>query len=408
MRMIFSQPGTLSLHSLTGMCSELGNQGVYLSKQALNQRINEEAVSFLREVYLHLYKQQLELRLAALPLCTTIQFNQVRILDGSTVTMSSDCDVVYPGSVGAGVKFQIEYDLLTGRFIYIELQEGKAGDGPAGTERLHTIEKGDLFLQDLGYFSFNAFNKVMKAEAYFVSRAKADTSFYKMHSDPRRHPDGAIIQKYAYERLVLEEEHQTIKRGEYKEYPQVYMGKDAKVPARLLIYRMTKEEQRRQDHKIYRRSQTKPGKIKQRSRDLSGISTLITNLPATVPSEEIIALYRCRWQIEILFKSWKSDLHVDHYREMKLERWECHIYAELITLLLSTLFAYQFRCYFWRTEGWILSEQIAMREVGKKIWVLWRARDETVWQSTLERIEQTLRSVGRKNMKEPSPIRWNP
>ena len=158
MMMIFSQPGTLSLHSLTGMCGKLGNQGVYLSKQALNQRINEGTVSFLREVYLHLYKQQLELRLTAIPLRTTIQFNRVRILDGSTVTLSPDCGVVYPGSVGAGVKFQIEYDLLTGRFIYIELQEGKAGDGPSGTKRLHTIEKGDLFLQDLGYFSFNTFN----------------------------------------------------------------------------------------------------------------------------------------------------------------------------------------------------------------------------------------------------------
>lgn len=407
MAMIFSQPGALSTLSLTSLCGSLGNHDAQMSKQALDKRINRNAVSFLEKIYLLLYEKQSNLTLTAIPFQSSQPFNRLRVLDGSTVTMSIDCSGVYPGTVGSGVKFQMEYDLLTGRFLYIGIQSGKAGDCPAGMERLQDIQKDDLFLQDLGYFKFDMLKQIMMAGAFFVSRAKSDTMFSTAHPNPKYHPNGELIQKYAYERLLLEEVLPTMKRGEFKEYPMVYMGRHEKLPTRLVLYRMTKEEQSRQDHRIVRRGQTKPGKIKQKSKDLSGISIMITNLPLSVPAEEVVALYRYRWQIELLFKSWKSDFKIAHYREMKLERWECHLYAELITLLLSTLMTYQFRVYFLQTEGLILSEQITMREVGKKIWVLWRARDETVWQNTLEQLERTLRSIGRKNVKEPGPIGWN-
>ena len=139
---------------------------------------------------------------------------------------------------------------------------------------------------------------------------------------------------------------------------------------------------------------------------MAGISTFITNLPSEVPVKEVVSLYRYRWQIEIIFKSWKSDLKVDYYREMKLERWECHLYAELIVLILSTLITCQLRAYFWHEKHIILSEQITIREIAKKIGVLWRARDDTEWQNTLQKIEKNLIVIGRKNVKEPGPIGW--
>lgn len=389
------------------MCGDLGNSDIHLSKQALNKRINQPMVLFLQKVFLLLYDAQLTLELSSMPFRSSIPFRSIRVLDGTTVTLSMDCSEFYPGSVGAGVKIQIEFDLLTGRFLYINLQPGKAGDGPAGLDRLQNLQKNDVFLQDLGYFKFKILEGINEKKAFFVSRAKADTQFHTLHPNPRYHSDGSLMQKYAYERLLIESVFPSIKRGEYKEYPLVYMGANSKIPTRLILYRMTQKEQSRQDQKIAVRNRTKPGVIKQKSRDLSGVSMMISNLPPTVPAEEIIELYRYRWQIELLFKSWKSDFKVAHYRRMKLERWQSHLYVELIRLLLSTLITYQFRIHFWKTEGLILSEQITMREVGKKIWVLWRARDETVWQNTLESLERILRSIGRKNIKEPSPIGWN-
>ncbi|RWS38081.1 IS4/IS5 family transposase, partial [Bacillus mycoides] len=74
---------------------------------------------------------------------------------------------------------------------------------------------------------------------------------------------------------------------------------------------------------------------------LSGINVYITNLSTeNVPTEHIHDLYSLRWQIEILFKTWKSFFQIDKCKEIKKERLECHLYGQLISILLcsSTMF----------------------------------------------------------------------
>ena len=51
-----------------------------------------------------------------------------------------------------------------------------------------------------------------------------------------------------------------------------------------------------------------------------------------MPASEIHELYRLRWQIELLFKTWKSDLEVDKMKKVKIERWLCHFYLQSIVL----------------------------------------------------------------------------
>lgn len=194
-----------------------------------------------------------------------------------------------------------------------------------------------------------------------------------------------------------------MKRGETREYPKVYLGKHERFPTRLAVYRMAHEEQTQQEKRIKRRNRTKPGKINQKSYDVSSISTYVTNFPSEVRVEEITVLYRYRWQIELVFKSWKTDMEVDYYRTMKLDRWECHFYAELILLLLSMLVTYQLRIYLWEEERIILSEQITMREVSKRIWKIWQARDALDWQKIINKLLKMLARVGRKNTENPIP-----
>lgn len=406
MRLLFTNPGILCGRSLTELCVDLAEQHVEMSKEALNKQLNERTVRFLRELFFLLFQLQKDLPLSGIRLATTHPFSGIRILDGTTIRLSTACQAVYPGTVGSGVKFQLEIDYLTGQFQYLEIQPAKAGDCPPGRQRLANIRKDELFLQDLGYFQYGIFEQIDEEHAFYISRARTDTMFYIDHSAPRYHPNGKIVQSCAYERLLLEEELKTLKPGEMRNYPRVYLGKHKKLPSRLVLYRMTEEEQRRQEYRIKRRDQTKHSTIKKKSLDLAGVSMLVTNLPHEVPAREVVDLYRYRWQIELLFRSWKSDLKLDQFRNMKQERWECHFYAELILLLLSTLIAYQLRFDFWQRHNFILSEQIAIREIAKKIGMHWRVRDGTDWQRTLQKIEKTLNAIGRKKEKDPGPISW--
>ena len=63
---------------------------------------------------------------------------------------------------------------------------------------------------------------------------------------------------------------------------------------------------------------------------------LATSLPQEeVPTEEVLAAYRLRWQIELAFKRLKSLLHIDKLRTKTEAGTRCWLYAHLIVALLS-------------------------------------------------------------------------
>jgi len=403
LEILFAEPGNIAKKSLSELCLELSRGGVSISKQGFNNKFNERSVTFMKTIFLALFTLQMKLSMDKDKIESTLDFNTVRILDGTSIKLAKKLGSFYQGTTGAGVKCQVEFDYLTGRFLYMELQDGKAADSLSGLKRLDSLQENDLILQDTGYFNQKVFRKIDEGKAFYVSRAPIDTTFYVDSQNPRYHKDGKIMEKYAYERLNLEDELKTLKRGTIREYPKVYFGSGAKYPTRLVIYRMTEEQEARQLERIRRRGQTKPGKIKRKSYDMSSISIYITNFPQKVPAKEVPELYSYRWQVELVFKSWKSDMKVDFYGDMKKERWECHFYAELILLLLSLLIAYQLKVYFKEEKNLILSERITMRETSKRIWEIWQARDQLEWDNLINEIIKGLARLGLKKNTKPWP-----
>ena len=70
---------------------------------------------------------------------------------------------------------------------------------------------------------------------------------------------------------------------------------------------------------------------------LLGWQVLLTNVPAeTLSAQDIVEAYGLRWQIEIVFKSWKSHLGFEHIpQNASAPQVETLVYARLI---VATLF----------------------------------------------------------------------
>ena len=93
----------------------------------------------------------------------------------------------------------------------------------------------------------------------------------------------------------------------------------------------------------------------------------LTNVPEDMPASEIHELYRLRWQIELLFKTWKSDLEVDKMKKVKIERWLCHFYLQSIVLLLTEMIMGMMRNDLWATRKRRISERKTVRLIAKQI-----------------------------------------
>jgi hypothetical protein len=72
--------------------------------------------------------------------------------------------------------------------------------------------------------------------------------------------------------------------------------------------------------------------------------------PTHIPREQIRALYRIRWQIELIFKNWKSNFALAKVTGKRPERIKCMIFAKLLFILITTKICGAIQNYLWFTS----------------------------------------------------------
>ena len=90
--------------------------------------------------------------------------------------------------------------------------------------------------------------------------------------------------------------------------------------------------------------------------DRARFNLIITNVPVEdIPAQTIIALYHVRWQIELVFKIWKSTFGIHKIGKMKYYRWLSKLYAKLILIAIYWQTIMPARFYFYKVKGKMLS-----------------------------------------------------
>ncbi|PIE91629.1 IS4 family transposase, partial [Bacillus fungorum] len=138
----------VAMTSLTQLSSCLeASTEVLISPEGLNQRFNKTAVQFLQQLLAELLNQKLT---ASMPISYpyTSVFKRIRILDSTAFQLPDIFSSIYPGAGGcshtAGVKIQLEYDLLSGQFLHIHTGPGKQHDRTYGSLCAPTVKANDL------------------------------------------------------------------------------------------------------------------------------------------------------------------------------------------------------------------------------------------------------------------------
>ncbi|MFC3882031.1 IS4 family transposase [Bacillus songklensis] len=320
---------TISSESLACLCTRLNEAtGICISAEALNKRWNERTVQFLKELFLHAFRQKI------CPITSlSSRFTRIRILDSTSFQLPSSYASTYRGSGGgsseSGVKIQLEYDLLSGEFMELEVDHGVSSDAKYGQKRTKTLEAGDLALRDLGYHYIGDLEHITESEAYYISRIRWNTQVYQKEEDG------------SWTLLNIEALTKDLQEGETLELPEVYIGLEYKHRTRLILYRLTQDEwdKRLAHHKKMKKKMPKAA---------SRVNLLVTNTsPEKLPATEVYAFYSLRWQVEVLFKTWKSVFRIHAIKPMKLERFQCHLYGQLLRLCLVASTTYQMRRLLW-------------------------------------------------------------
>ena len=113
-------------------------------------------------------------------------------------------------------------------------------------------------------------------------------------------------------------------------------GQGGRLAARLIARRVPQDiadERRRRIRAAAKDKGRAPAKA---ALALAAWNVLITNAPVALLSlEEALVLLRLRWQIELLFKLWKSHGKVAAWRTANPARILCEVYAKLLALVVQ-------------------------------------------------------------------------
>jgi hypothetical protein len=114
----------------------------------------------------------------------------------------------------------------------------------------------------------------------------------------------------------------------------VYLGAD-RLPCRLLAYHLPEEVVEQRRRQAYETARKKGRTPTHAYLHWLQYGWYITNVDATVWAATVVAtVYRIRWQIELMFKQWKSLLQLHVLKGTRPERIRCLLYGRLITITM--------------------------------------------------------------------------
>jgi transposase len=255
------------------------------------------------------------------------KFSRVRIKDGTRFDLPERLKNKFPGFGGkvtsdAAACIQFEFDLKNGNVLDIDITSAKRTDYQDAKEKTWDIKKGDLIIRDLGYFSSKVLLSIIKSEAFFVSRLKQKITVFDQ-----------ALNEVSFSRLYTK----MVKNKLSSMKMDVFIGEKEKVPVRLIIDLIPEEVYQARIRKTEKENKKKGCQTSEEYKTRARFNLIITNVSENdLPNKQVYMLYKTRWQIELIFKIWKSTLGINKIHPMNYHRLMCLLYAKLILILINS------------------------------------------------------------------------
>jgi hypothetical protein len=320
---------------------------VDISKQGIDQRFNEPALKFIQSLISKILSTQVS---QFIEIGWLKFFNRVNVKDSSKFDLTPKLKDKLPGFGGnastAGACIQYEFEIKSGKVNDLTITPANRPDSKDALSTIDAVEKGDLTIRDLGYFALKYFIAAQKAGAFFLSRLNAKINVYQ-------------VKVNEFEELDFGQLYQMMKENKIERLEkEVYIGKYEKLPVRLVIEVMPDEVFNKRMQKINKYNRNKGYQTSQDYKNRARLNLFISNIPLDMIDGEAIAkIYKIRWQIELVFKIWKSIFGLDNITPMKYERLMCTLNARLLLVLVN-----------WET--FMVQRGLLLRNTGKLLSII--------------------------------------
>ena len=234
---------------------------------------------------------------------------RLRLIDATVITQ--------PGSAGVDWRVHLSFDVGAQRLDEFEVTDAHGGE----TLARHAVERGDVLVGDRVYGQRNGLGAVLAVGAQVVVRINSA-------SLPMETAAGQPVDLRRWLRQIPKTDQQQTR-------PVWITTPQGRYALRLIARRLPPgavAAARRRAVRASRKQKHKPTAL---TRLMAGWVVVVSNLPADrwTPTQ-ILAMYRLRWQVELLIKRCKSLLQLDHLRVQDREVAQAYLLGKALGALL--------------------------------------------------------------------------
>jgi hypothetical protein len=305
-----------TMDDLVAMADELG---ITISAPGLCSRLTDKAADCMQMVLQAAIAQVI----AADPLATPVlaRFSAILLQDSTIITLPDALADQFQGcggscgQVAAALKAQLRIEVRTGKLDGPLLQDGRAHDRAVAFVQRPPV--GALQLRDLSFFQLDDLAIDQQDDRHWITRLKPKTAIFI---------DGERVDLVDF----------LTAHGATPVDVPVTMGVQQRIPCRLLAIPVPQEVMDQRRRRLYAEARRKGRAVSAERLALCAWTILVTTLePDQLTMEEALVLLKLRWQIELLFKLWKSHGQVDESRGQRPARILVEIYAKFLGMLIQ-------------------------------------------------------------------------
>jgi len=227
-----------------------------------------------------------------------------------------------PGQTGSQwrIHYSVKIPSLACDFFKITMTKG-SGTGESFFQ--YSIKKGDYIIADRGYSKASGIHHVASRSAYVIVRVNSGAL--------------PILDSQGRPFFLLKNVTTVEKPGTVRSWEVLIPNRNQEtVAGRICLIRKSNEAIKLAHKQIMRNGQKKGQKIKPETLEYAKYVIVFTNYPQdSFTATEILEWYRVRWQVELVFKRFKSIAQLGHLPKHSDDSAKAWLYGKLLVALLT-------------------------------------------------------------------------
>jgi len=306
---------------------------VNISRQSIDERFTPAAVDFVQK----LFADQISNHVCPANDGVLKAFNGIFIQDSTRFKLPRHLKDSFKGygvkGMEAGATLQFCYELGSHSFKEVELTAATVNDSLKAVDR-NWIQENSLVLRDLGYYKIESLKEIANKGAYYISKAKPRSHFFDSNGDK-------------LDIKALRKDMET--KGLDHVSLHLSIGSQERLPTKVIFRRVPKEVYEQRIREKAAKGKSRGWQMGQDYKAWCSMDIFITNVPETLLTDQkVMDTYRLRWQIELVFKTWKSHYCIHQFKKYKQPRAEVYVYSTLLLIVMH------WKIFSWLQQQWKL------------------------------------------------------